>query len=189
MKLDVKKAVLCATGLVLTLAATVGAGGTLKPSIVEKDVFLVIGIEARTSNAKEMTSERVIPRQWDRFFKEGILDRIPSKTGSSILALYTDYARDKNGDYTYLLGAKVSDASMVPEGMVLKRVPKSRYAVFTTEKGPAAKVVLEAWQEIWSFEDQGRLGGQRAYRADFEVYDQRSRDPQDSQVDIYVGLR
>jgi len=38
-------------------------------------------------------------------------------------------------------------------------------------------------------EDQAQLGGKRAYTTDFEVYDQRARNPQDSQIDIYVGVK
>jgi len=72
--------------------------------------------------------------------------------------------------------------------MVARKIPRARYDVFTTERGPVGKVVSEAWQEINRLADQHELSGRRAYRADFEVYDQRSRDPQNSQVDIYVGI-
>jgi predicted transcriptional regulator YdeE len=37
-------------------------------------------------------------------------------------------------------------------------------------------------------EDQAQLGGKRAYKTDFEVYDQRAGNPQDSQIDVYVGV-
>lgn len=33
-----------------------------------------------------------------------------------------------------------------------------------------------------------QLGGQRAYKADFEVYDQRAADPNSAVLDIYIGL-
>jgi predicted transcriptional regulator YdeE len=33
------------------------------------------------------------------------------------------------------------------------------------------------------------LGGTRAFRTDYEIYDQRSTDPENAQVDVYVGLR
>jgi len=33
------------------------------------------------------------------------------------------------------------------------------------------------------------LGGERAYKADYEVYDQRATDPQNAQLEIRVGLR
>jgi len=189
MNLDVKKGVFCVAGVILMVAAAACLGGTLKPSIVEREEFLVVGIEARTSNAQETTSEGVIPKQWDRFFKEGVLGKIPNKADSNILAVYTEYASDRKGEYTYLLGAKVSAASSAPTGMAILRVSRSRYAVVTTGKGPVGKVVREAWQKIWDLEDHSRLGGQRTYQADFEAYDERSRDPQNSQVDIYVGVR
>jgi predicted transcriptional regulator YdeE len=73
--------------------------------------------------------------------------------------------------------------------MVAKRVPAGKYAVFTTALGPVGKVVSEKWQEILDLESKSGLGGTRAYKADFEVYDQRSRDPQNSQVDVYIGLK
>jgi predicted transcriptional regulator YdeE len=84
---------------------------------------------------------------------------------------------------------KVSSVSDVPSGMMAKKVPAGKYAVVTSEKGPAAQVVPQAWQRVWSLEDEEQLGGARAYKADFELYDQRSQNPQDSQVDLYVGLK
>jgi predicted transcriptional regulator YdeE len=103
--------------------------------------------------------------------------------------VYTDYASDRNGEYTFFIGAKVSDASAIPAGMVVKRVPAGKYAIVTSAKGPVQNVVPQAWQQVWSLEDNSALGGARAYKADFELYDQRSRNPQDSQVDIYVGIK
>jgi len=174
--------------LVGVFACATGLGGYLKLKIVEEEAFAVIGIEERTNNAREMTPDGAIPRLWDRLFKEGILDRIPHRAAMDIIVIYTDYASDRKGDYTYILGARVNHLSRVPQGMVAKTVQKARYAVLTTEKGPVGKVVSGAWQEIWRLEDRGELGGKRAYRADFELYDERSRDPQNSQVDIYVGI-
>ena len=107
----------------------------------------------------------------------------------TIFALYTNYASDRNGDYDFVIGAKVSKVSTLPPGMVAKTVPAGNYAILTSAKGPAAKVVPEAWQRIWVLEDKAQLGGTRAYRADYEVYDQRSQNPQDSEVDIYVGIK
>ncbi len=157
--------------------------------IVQAKEFSVIGIAARTDNAKEATGEGTIPKQWGKFFAEGVLARIPNKVDPTIYAVYTDYASDRNGDYTFFIGAKVSETSAIPVGMVAKKVPAGKYAVVTSAKGPAQKVVPQAWQQIWSLEDKSQLGGVRSYQADFEVYDQRSRDPQDSQVDIHVGIK
>jgi predicted transcriptional regulator YdeE len=185
-----KKAALCLTGVAIVLAAAgVTLGGVVGPKIVGVKEFSVIGIEARTNSAKELTSDAGIGRQWGRFFKEGILEKIPNKVDSTIYAVYTGYASDRNGDYDLVIGAKVSDTSTVPPGMVVKKVPKGKYAVVTSAKGPAQNVVPQAWREIWSLEDKSQLGGHRAYKADFEVYDQRAQNPQDSQVDIYIGIK
>ena len=56
-----------------------------------------------------------------------------------------------------------------------------------SEKGPLPQVIPAAWQRIFQLESDGKL--RRAYRSDFEIYDQRSQDPADAQVDIYLGLK
>ena len=161
----------------------------MPPKIVEEKEFSLVGIAARTNNTREMTNAGVIPAQWNRLFAEGVLEKIPNKVDTDIYAVYTDYASDRNGDYTYSLGAKVGDASTVPAGMVMKTVPAGKYSVVTSAKGPVQKVVPLAWRQVWTLEDDSQLGGARSYKADFEVYDQRSRDPRDSQVDLYIGIQ
>ncbi len=118
------------------------------------------------------------------------MSKIPDKVEQSIYAVYTDYASDANGQYTLVLGAKVRPLPnpTLPEGMVVKTVPAGQYAVFTSERGPVAKVVVDAWKQIWS-DYQSPANGERAYRADFELYDQRAADPNNAQVEIYIGVK
>jgi len=171
----------------LISASTVGENAV--PKKVHQDEFSVIGIEARTTNAKEMTGQGVIGKQWQEFFQDGIAQKIPNKADSNVYAVYTDYASDRNGEYSFVIGVKVRGKSAVPSGMVVKTIPAGDYAVLASEKGPAAKVVPAAWQQVWALEDKAQLGGSRAYKADFEVYDERATDPQNSQIDIHVGLK
>jgi predicted transcriptional regulator YdeE len=173
----------------LSLATVFVFGAAVEPKIVEQPEFSVIGIQVRTSNAKEFTGGGAIPKQWDRFFRDGIAGKIPNKVDSTIYAIYTNYASDHNGEYDFIIGMKVSRASDVPPGMVSKQVPSGRFAVITSAKGPAAQVVPKAWQRVYDLDDNKQLGGARAYKADFELYDQRSQNPQDSQVDLYIGLK
>jgi CubicO group peptidase (beta-lactamase class C family)/predicted transcriptional regulator YdeE len=163
-------------------------GSAMIPKIIDHDGFTVVGISARTSNAREMTADGVIGKQWGRFMQEGTFGKIPSKADSSIVAVYTDYASDHDGEYTYLLGARVTSDVQVPEGMVAKKIPPGRFAVFTSEKGPAPKVVPELWMRINSL-PKTVTGGSRTYRADFEIYDERAMDPQNLQMDAYVGIQ
>jgi predicted transcriptional regulator YdeE len=161
---------------------------SMDPKVVEQAGFSVVGVAVRTSNAKEMTADGVIGRQWGRFMQEGTLNKIPAKADASIVAVYTDYASDKDGEYTFLLGARVTSDAEVPAGMVAKKVPAGKFAVFTSEKGAAQKVVPETWMRINSL-PKSAAGGDRLYRADFEIYDERARDPQNLQTDVYVGIK
>lgn len=174
--------------LAMGLAIPSAGDADLTPKIVEQGGFTVIGTSARTTNAKEMSGKGVIGQEWARFMKENLLSKIPHKVDSNILAVYTDYESDANGPYTFLLGAKVSSADDIPAGMVAKKIPAGRYAVFTSEKGAAEKVVPATWSHIWAL-PKSAPGGDRAYEADYELYDERAADPQHTQVDVYVGIR
>jgi predicted transcriptional regulator YdeE len=173
----------------LLFAGIASAGDTgMNPKVVQQAAFTVVGIAVRTSNAKEMTADGVIGKQWGRFMMEGVLAKIPNKADKAMVAVYTDYASDHNGEYTFLLGARVTSDADVPVGMVAKKIPAGRYAVFTSEKGPAPKVVPEVWMRINSLA-KSAVGGDRVYAADFEIYDERASDPQSLQVDVYVGIK
>ena len=163
-------------------------GQSIEPKVVQQDEFTVVGISARTRNALEMTPQGVIGAMWGRLFQEGIIQKIPNKADPRVVAVYTDYASDHNGEYTYVLGARVTSDADVPAGMVAKKIPAGKYAVFTSEKGPAPQVVPALWMKINSL-PQGAVGTDRAYRADFEIYDERAMDPQNLQMDVYVGIR
>jgi predicted transcriptional regulator YdeE len=181
------------TGIVLAacsiLAPSEGKKETDKnPREVHQEEFIVVGIAVRTSNAKEITSEGAIGKQWERLMREGLLATIPNEVDGSIVALYTDYASDKDGEYTFVLGARVTKAENIPAGMVAKKVPGGRYAVFTSQKGPVEKVVVETWQRVWAT-PKNALGGERTYKADFEIYDQRAHNPANAVVDLYVAVR
>ena len=157
------------------------------PKKVHQEGFSIIGIEARTLHTLEMKGEGVIGKQWQKFFQEGVQQKIANRADSDLYAVYTDYATDRNGEFTFVIGLRVNAGATVPPGMVLKNVPAGDYALITSEKGPVAKVVVAAWQQVWALEDKAQLA--RAYKADFELYDSRATDPQNSQVDLYVGLR
>lgn len=158
------------------------------PRVVQQEGFTMVGIAVRTSNAEQITPERPIGKQWERLFKEGVLAAIPNKADANIVALYTEYASDKDGEYTYVLGARVTKVESLPAAMVAKNVPAGRYAVFTSERGTVQKVVVEMWQRVWAT-PKSALGGDRTYKSDYEVYDQRAQNPADAVVDLYVAVR
>lgn len=179
--------------LVITLLTTIlsvaSGEDTMSPKVLDKmDAFTIIGVSVRTNNAKEQTPDGQIGKQWQRFFQEGLLNKIPNKADNNIIAAYTDYASDKDGDYTFVLGAKVNSDKEVPAGMVALKIPSGRYAMFTSEKGSVNKIMFALWRRIWEV-PKSAPGGDRAYKTDFEIYDQRAADPENSQVNVHVGIR
>jgi predicted transcriptional regulator YdeE len=160
------------------------------PRIAEEGAFQVVGIEASTNNAKEAGPDAIIGQLWQQFISQDLLNRIPGRVDQNIIAVYTDYSSDANGEYTFILGAKVGPVPnpVIPEGMVVKSVPAGRYAVFTSARGAATVVVPETWKQIWTY-FQSPQHGQRAFQTDYEIYDQRATDLNNVKVDIYIGLK
>jgi predicted transcriptional regulator YdeE len=159
----------------------------MKPKLIEPSSFVVIGIETRTNNSAESTSDGAIPKQWQRLFQEGVLNRIPDRLDQSVVAVYTNYASDWNGDYTYILGAKVKPGTKAPAGMVAVSIPAGKYVGFISAQGPSPQVVPDTWKQVWAY-FQVPGNPPRAYGADYEVYDDMA-DPNNVQVKLFIGVK
>jgi predicted transcriptional regulator YdeE len=131
--------------------------------------FLVAGRAARTTNVLEMGGEGSIPKLWSQL----------GRVEGDITAVYYDYESDKDGEYSYILGTKVSPAEEIPPDMVSREVAKGDYSKFSGSGPNAAETVIKLWQEIWANE---KTGLRRAYKTDFEVYHPNGV------VDIYIGM-
>ena len=185
LKLRPTSHLLVALTLLLAFATSLSAQSAPKPTISDVATFDVIGIEVRTNNAQQ-GSGGPISQQWQRLYSEGILDRIPGKLDLSVVAVYTNYASDWNGDYTYTLGAKVKPGSKPPAGMVAVSVPAGKYVEFISARGPGVQVMPEIWKQIWAyFHEPGSPA--RAYKADFESHD--VSDPNNLQAHIFIGVK
>ena len=172
--------------MLLSSIALAQSGG---PKVVHQDEFSIVGIETRTSGENEISGEGVIGAHWQKFYQERIAEKVPNRVDDNIYAVYTKYSRDRMGGYSLIIGVKVKDKTPPTEGMVLQTIPAGQYAVLRSEKGPGESVIPTAWQKVWALEDKDQLGGKRAYKADFEVYDARNTDPKSQQADLYVGLK
>lgn len=137
-----------------------------------------IGLELRTNNEE---CSLAMPIHKNRFFKENTLSKIPNKINGNILALYTDYEGDYTKPYSWILGCEVSSLEQVPEGLVGKVIPESKYAIFTTQ-GEFPQGLIAAWQDIW------KSNLPRSYTSDFEVY-RSDFDPQGNpEVKVYIAI-
>jgi predicted transcriptional regulator YdeE len=117
-----------------------------------------------------------------------LAESIPNRVDQSLVVVYSDYASDERGEYSYLLDARVSSIARLPPQISYRKVVAGPYAVFTTAVGPRVLVLRAAWQSIWS-SSPAELGGQRAFLTDYELYDRLSADPDQSQIEIHIGLK
>lgn len=146
--------------------------------IEHQEEKLLIGLELRTNNDE---CAFAMPTHKERFFKENIPSKIPNKINGDILALYTDYEEDYTKPYSWILGCEVSSLKQIPEGLVGKVIPASKYVVYTT-KGEFPQGLIAAWQDIW------KSNIPRSYTSDFEVY-RSDFDPQrHPEVKIYIAI-
>jgi hypothetical protein len=90
----------------------------MKPRIVEMPSFSMVGITVRTNNSRGTGPNGAIPRTWQAFYTERLGERIRAKTDEGIIALYTDYADKRRGDFAFILGVRVRGAGPIPHGMV-----------------------------------------------------------------------
>ncbi len=119
---------------------------------------------------------------WQKFEKGKYTERILNKASDEIFAVYHEYEEDHTAPYSYFIGCKVDNNAVAPTDMDSLTIPGAEYLKITA-KGKMPDCVANAWREIWS------SNFERAYRADFEIYDERSKDWNAAEVDIYVGIK
>ena len=124
---------------------------SVHPKIVQLDGFEVVGIAARTNNAKESGPDGAIPKLWQRVMQEHVARSHSRQDGTEPLRRLHRLRQRCQRRLHAVLGAKVRSGTDAPDGMVGGSVSAGRYAVFTSERGPVAKVVVETWMRIWSY--------------------------------------
>jgi len=162
----------------------------MKKKKTELQALTLVGLTARTNNKNEMSPETskigsLAGSYWGKQIANDIKHRV--KPGVTY-AVYTEFESDENGDYTYFIG-EVVDSTENQDLSQFKTltIPQSHYQKFTTESGKMPDVVISSWQRIWAMKESD-FGGKRKYIADFEVYDERASDPNNTVVDIYIGV-
>jgi predicted transcriptional regulator YdeE len=174
----------------LSLNAVAATAQTPADTVTHKKLetpFYVAGILVRTKNAAEANGQGKIGPLWQRFMQQNLARQIPHRADAAFTVVYCNYASDEKGDYDYLLGARVNSVEHLPAGMSWRQVEPATYAIFLTEKGPMPGVLQAEWARIWQM-TPADLGGRRAFRTDYEIYDQRSANPHDPQIEIHIGL-
>jgi len=149
--------------------------------VIEKGPMQVMGIELRTTN-ENWKSAQDIPPFWGRFYREEIQKAIPNQKTGEVLGLYCEYEKDHTKPYTFVAGCEVTIAGATAEGLVIKQVPASKYAVFQIT-GKFPDQLMEVWKWIW----EGHLD--RTFIADFELYPPGFHAMTNPDLLLYVGIR
>lgn len=144
--------------------------------------FQVIGMAVRTTNENGQSAQD-IPALWNRFMSEGIMDQIPNQIDNTLYCIYTDYEKDHTKPYTTILGCKVSNLDQIPNGLVGKTFEEETYIKRVAKGNLMQSIVYEEWTKIWNTDLD------RAFNADFEVYDKRAQNPENAEVDIYISVK
>jgi predicted transcriptional regulator YdeE len=98
---------------------------------------------------------------------------------SPIVAVYSEYESDKDGQYNYLLGSKTGEKDKLPGDLTRRQVEAGEYVMLELHTGEKQQVI-PLWQQIWELEREGKIS--RAYKTDFELY-------RGSGVELYVGVK
>jgi predicted transcriptional regulator YdeE len=151
--------------------ASRAVGPTMDPTAVATNSFLVVGLRTRTTNRIEAVPETAkISALWGRFYADQVSDQIPDRLSDSpeVVAVYFDYESDHRGQYSLIVGHKVSSLDHTPKEMGGVLVRAGRYLRFPVD-GPIPAALIETWQSIWKFFELSHEY-ERAYTTDYEVY-------------------
>lgn len=148
----------------------------------KKDIFKLIGLRlhGKTTNQNNQSSKDC-GNLWQKFETDNVFELIPEKLSNEVYAVYFDYEKDETAPFSYFIGCKVNANAMAPEGLEELLIPAQEYQKFTA-KGVMTGCITTTWQEIWKSDLNRKFG------FDFEVYDERSQDWNDAEVDIYVSI-
>lgn len=143
--------------------------------------FYIIGISVKTINANNQAAID-IGGLWQKFMGEKIASNIPNKIDNTVYSVYCKYESDYTAPYTTLLGCKVSSIENIPDGFDYIEIANGNYEQFEAKGNLMEGVVYKKWVDIWN------TNLPRAYTTDFEVYDEKSADPNNAMVDIFIAL-
>lgn len=148
-----------------------------------KETFMVIGITVRTSNANGQATQD-IPALWQNFMGNNLAATIPNKISDDIYCLYTEYEKDHTLPYTTMIGCKVSNLDTIPEGMTGKTIAAGNFVKYTAKGNLVQGAVYNEWIKIWN-----DTATNRAFTTDYEIYGAKAANPENGEVDIFVGVK
>ncbi|GIQ71111.1 GyrI-like domain-containing protein [Xylanibacillus composti] len=118
---------------------------------------------------------------WARFWKEGVYAGITPKANRKVIGLYSDYEGDCRHPYRFTAGCEVGGQGEWAADVASVTIPGGKYAKFAV-RGDVQQAIGEFWSKLWD------MPLERAYRCDFEEYQERPEGSDDQEVHIYISI-
>ena len=118
---------------------------------------------------------------WQAFERGNYANQIPGRISDSVYAVYYDYEGDYMQPFSYFIGYPVKNDTRPIPGLEMLSIPSGTYRKFTAS-GILPDCISYTWKKIWESSIQ------RAYQTDFEIYDERSKDWNNAEVDIFISV-
>ncbi|MEP6713788.1 MAG: GyrI-like domain-containing protein [Ferruginibacter sp.] len=151
-------------------------------TVALEEIYLIgLSLKIKTTNENGQ-SHKDCERLWHEFEKEKYAAMIPGKLSDEILGVYHGYEGDSTKPFSYFIGCKVQAGTVVPAGLNSLTIPAGPYHKITV-KGKMPDCMVNAWKEIWVTDIA------RTYQVDFEVYDERSKDWNNAEVEVYLSVK
>ena len=156
---------------------------------IKLNAIKLVGISVRTSNMLEMEPDTAkIALTASKYFSQTLSAQISNRANPGVTyCSYTNYENNETEEYTYFIGEEVDSFENIEKGFATLTIPFQTYMKFTVGPGIMPNVCMNAWKEIWQMEEED-FSGKRAYIADFEVYDKRAIDSQNTILDLYIDI-
>ncbi len=148
---------------------------------IEKTEFKLIGLKLNHKTTNEGGQSSIdCGNLWQKFETENFAENVPDKLSDEIYAVYYEYEGDNIKPFSYFIGCKVKIDADVPQGMDNIVIPAGSFTKVLS-KGKMPDCVANSWKDIWNSDTD------RAYKYDFEIYNERSIDWSNAEVEIFVS--
>lgn len=145
--------------------------------------FTLIGLKLKKKTTNDNGQSSIdCGSLWQQFEEEKWAEKIPGTLGDEIYTVYYEYESDHTKPFSYFIGCKVKDGIEFPAGMDRLDIPAGDYYKVTA-KGQMPDCMINSWKEIWHSDMK------RAYQFDFEIYDERSKDWSNAEVEIFLSSK
>ncbi len=158
----------------------------MEPRFITKEAFILAGSRKHTKNGWNVIGEAwsELKANFDKF------DRINPNEMYGFEDYSVDFCPDPMSFY-YMAAVEVRDEHNIPEGMFVKEIPTSLYAVFTVNGNNSNGEIGQAFRyiyDIWLPNSEYCLSDELC--ADFEFYDERwDCQSSSAQVDLYIPVK